>query len=136
MADRIKDILEQSRTIAVVGLSPKPERASYKVAAYMQSQGYRIIPVYPREDKILGETVYRRLEDIPQAVDIVDVFRNSDDTPPVAESSVRIGAKCLWLQLGIQNDVSQGIAEAGGLEYVENRCIKIEHEMRMGDNRA
>lgn len=136
MADRIKDILEKSRTIAVVGLSPKPERASYKVASYMQSHGYRIIPVYPREDTILGETVYRRLEDIPDAVDIVDVFRSSDDTPPVAESAVRIGAKCLWLQLGIQNDVSQGIAEAGGLDYVENRCIKIEHEMRVGDKRA
>ena len=132
MSHRIAEILRRSRTIAVVGLSPKPERASYKVSQYMQSQGYRIIPVYPREDTILGEKVYRSLEEIPDPVDIVDVFRQADDTPPVAEAAVRIGAKCLWLQLGIANEVSQALAEAGGLDYVENRCIKIEHELRLG----
>ncbi|NMP23597.1 CoA-binding protein [Sulfobacillus harzensis] len=133
MTDRIGEILKNNKTIAVVGLSPKPERASYKVAAYMQQHGYRIIPVYPRGETILGEKVYPRLEDISEPVDIVDVFRKSEDTPPVAESAVRIGAKCLWLQLGIQNEVAEAIAEAGGLQYVENRCIKIEHERRMGD---
>lgn len=132
MSHRIEEILRRSRTIAVVGLSPKPERASYKVSQYMQSQGYRIIPVYPREDTILGEKVYRSLEEIPDPVDIVDVFRQADDTPSVAEAAVRIGAKCLWLQLGIANEVSQALAEAGGLDYVENRCIKIEHELRLG----
>lgn len=132
MSDRIRQLLQESRTIAVVGLSPKPDRTSHHVSAYMQSQGYRIIPVHPQADTILGEKVYARLEDIPEPVDIVNVFRRAEDTPPIAESAVRIGAKCLWLQLGIVNEVSEAIADAGGLEYVENRCIKIEHEMRIG----
>lgn len=128
----IDEILKNSRTIAVVGLSPKTERASYRVAEYMQQKGYRIIPVYPRGETILGEKVYARLEDIPEPVDIVDVFRKSEDTPPVAESAVRIGAKTLWLQLGIENDVAEAIATTGGLNFVQNRCIKIEHEQRLG----
>ncbi len=132
MSDAIQSILENSRTIAVVGLSPNPDRPSYRVASYMQSQGYRIIPVHPQAETILGEKVYARLEDIPEPVDIVDVFRKSEDTPPVAEAAVRIGAKCLWLQLGITNEVAEAIASTGGLDFVQNRCIKIEHEMRMG----
>lgn len=128
----IDRILSESRTIAVVGLSPKPDRASYHVAQYLQGHGYRIIPVHPQADTILGEKVYARLEDIPDPVDIVDVFRRSDDTPPVAESAVRIGAKTLWLQLGISNEVAASIAAAGGLRVVQDRCIKIEHEGRMG----
>ena len=131
MSDEISEILKTSRTIAVVGLSPKEDRASHEVAAYMQKHGYRIIPVHPQATEILGEKVYARLEDIPESVDIVDVFRKSDDTPPVAESAVRIGAKVLWLQLGIANEVAASIAEAGGLQVVQDRCIKIEHAKRM-----
>ncbi|MDA8207013.1 MAG: CoA-binding protein [Thermaerobacter sp.] len=129
---RIDELLKSSRTIAVVGLSPKPERDSYRVAQYMQDHGYRIIPVYPRGETILGEKVYARLEDIPEPVDVVDVFRKAEDTPPVAESAVRIGAKALWLQLGIENEVAEAIADAGGLEFVQNKCMKIEHQRRLG----
>lgn len=132
MSDEITEILKTSRTIAVVGLSPKADRASHEVAAYLQRHGYRIIPVHPQATEILGEKVYARLEDIPEAVDIVDVFRKPDDTPPVAESAVRIGAKVLWLQLGIANEVAASIALAGGLKVVQDRCIKIEHAERMG----
>jgi hypothetical protein len=130
--DSIDEILSESRTIAVVGLSPKPERASHEVAQYLQNHGYRIIPVHPSADTILGEKVYARLEDIPEPVDIVDVFRRAEDTPPVAESAVRIGAKTLWLQLGIINEVAASIAAAGGLNVVQDRCIKIEHQRQMG----
>lgn len=128
----VQDILLNSHTVAVVGLSPKPDRASHQVAQYLQEHGYRIIPVHPGAETILGERVYQRLEDIPEPVDIVDVFRKADDTPPVAESAVRIGAKCLWLQLGIVNEVAEAIARAAGLAFVQNRCIKIEHGKGIG----
>ena len=127
----IEQILKNSKTIAVVGLSPKPERASYRVAEYMQQHGYRIIPVYPRGETILGERVYARLEDIPEPVDLVDVFRRSEDTPPVAESAARIHAKALWLQLGIANSEAETIAKSAGLDFVQDRCIKIEHEKQL-----
>ncbi|AUW95572.1 MAG: CoA-binding protein [Sulfobacillus thermosulfidooxidans] len=130
--EMMRELLEQSHTVAVVGLSPKPDRASYQVAQYLQNHGYRIVPVYPREETILGERVYARLEDIPFPVDVVDVFRKAEDTPPVAESAVRIGAKALWLQLGIANEVARSIAEAAGLAVVEDHCIKIEHQRLLG----
>ncbi|PSR21783.1 MAG: CoA-binding protein [Sulfobacillus acidophilus] len=130
--DTIDKILQESHTIAVVGLSPKPDRASHQVAQYLQNHGYRIIPIHPQADVILGEKVYGRLEDVPEPVDVVDVFRRSEDTPPFAEAAVRIGAKALWLQLGIENELAEAIATAAGLDYVENRCIKIEHQKRMG----
>ncbi len=126
-----EDIFRKYKTIAVVGLSPKPERASHLVAQYLQNKGYRIVPVYPRGGEILHEQVYERLEDIPFPVDIVDVFRRSEDTPAVAESAVRIGAKGLWLQLGVKSEVARSIAETGGLWVVEDRCMKIECE-RLG----
>ncbi|MHB1611264.1 MAG: CoA-binding protein [Sulfobacillus sp.] len=126
------EILTENKIVAVVGLSPKPDRASHRVAQYLQRMGYRIIPVNPGFDEILGERSYARLEDIPQKVDIVDVFRKSEDTPPVAESAVRIGARVLWLQLGIANEVAASIAQTGGLTVVQDRCIKIEHERLLG----
>lgn len=132
--DEIDNILKESHTIAVVGLSPKEDRASYRVAQYMQSHGYRIIPVHPQAEEILGEKVFARLEDIQEPVDIVDVFRKAEDTPPVAESAVRIGAKTLWLQLGIANEVAEAIAGSGGLQYVEDHCLKIEHERWKGES--
>lgn len=122
----IKQILDY-KTIAMVGLSPKPERPSYGVAQYMLEHGYIIIPVNPGHEEILGQTSYPSLADIPVPVDIVDVFRRPEHTVPVAEDAVAMGAKAFWLQLGIVNDQALQVAEKGGLLTVQNRCIKIEH---------
>lgn len=132
--ETLMNILSQNHVIAVVGMSPKPDRASHRVALYLRDHGYRIIPVNPGFKEILGETCYPDLESIPanEKVDIVDVFRKSEDTPPIAESAVRIGARVLWLQLGIANEVAASIAESGGLIVVQDRCMKIEHERLIG----
>jgi predicted CoA-binding protein len=122
-----QQILEQCRTIAVVGLSSDPMRPSYDVSAYMQRKGYRIIPVNPNETEVLGEKSYARLEDIPEPVDCVNVFRRPLQCLAVAESAIAIGAKALWLQLGIENDAAIERAQAAGLLAVQNRCILIEH---------
>ncbi|EFM12901.1 CoA-binding domain protein [Paenibacillus curdlanolyticus YK9] len=124
--DEIRTILEQSNTIAVVGLSDKPDRTSYMVSEAMQAKGYRIIPVNPNAQTILGEKCYPSLADIPEPVDIVNVFRRSEHTPPVAEEAVAIGAKVLWLQLGIANEEAAAIATAGGVTIIMDRCIKVE----------
>ncbi|WP_159887636.1 CoA-binding protein [Paenibacillus puerhi] len=125
--ERIKQILTDAHHIAVVGLSDKPDRVSYMVAEAMQQKGYRIIPVNPMvSGTILGETCYASLKDIPEKVDIVNVFRRSDQVVPVAEESVAIGAKVFWLQLGIANEEAARIAEEGGLEVIMDRCIKVE----------
>jgi predicted CoA-binding protein len=124
--ERIKSILESARNIAVVGLSDNPERTSHMVAQAMQQRGYRIIPVNPNADTILGEKSYVSLSEIPEPVDIVNVFRRSEHTPPVAEEAVKIGAKVLWLQLGIASDEAARIAQEGGLEVIMDRCIKVE----------
>jgi predicted CoA-binding protein len=122
------DLLKNSKTIVVVGLSPKPHRASNQVAKYMQEKGYKIIPVYPREDEILGEKVYRSLDEIDFEVDIVDIFRKSEDTPPIVEKAVKLpGVKCVFLQEGIKNEKSKEIAENAGIFYVEDKCIMVEH---------
>ncbi|XEC96933.1 CoA-binding protein [Paenibacillus tarimensis] len=124
--DEIKAMLEQAETIAVVGLSDKPDRTSYMVSEAMQSKGYRIIPVNPNAERILGETCYASLKDIPFEVDIVNVFRRSEFCPPVAEEAVEAGAKVLWLQLGIISEEAARIAGQGGLKVVMDRCIKVE----------
>ncbi|UUZ86776.1 CoA-binding protein [Paenibacillus sp. P26] len=125
--ERIKEILKAAGTVAVVGLSDKPDRVSHMVAEAMQKKGYRIIPVNPTvEGTILGETCYASLSDIPEPVDIVNVFRRSEQTVPVAEEAVKIKAKVLWPQLGIYNEEAASIAEAGGLEVIMDRCIKVE----------
>ncbi len=124
----LKKLTKSQQTVAVVGLSPNPDRDSHRVAHYLQEHGFHVIPVRPGVDEILGEKAYPRLEDVPDHVDIVDVFRKAEDTPAVAESAVRIGAGTLWLQLGIENEVTASIAAAGGLNVVQNRCIKIEHQ--------
>lgn len=124
--EQIKDILERSTTVAVVGLSDNPERVSYMVSEAMQAKGYTIIPVNPNADTILGQKSYASLKDIPIPVDIVNVFRRSEHTPPVAEEAAAIGAKTLWLQLGIANEEAAAIAAAGGLEVIMDRCIKVE----------
>ena len=122
-------IYRTTRTIAMVGASPNWNRPSYFVMRYLQRKGFRVIPVNPRAlgQEILGETVYPDLESIPIPVDVVDVFRRPDETPAIARSAVAIGAKVLWLQLGIRNAEAARIAEAGGLTAIEDHCMKIEY---------
>ena len=126
---KLIEILRRTKTIAVVGLSTKPDRASHRVAAYMQKAGYKIIPVRPGGQVILGEQSYPTLRDVPSdiEIDMVDVFRRSDDTPPVAAAAVEIGTKCLWLQSGIAHPDSRAAAEGASIDYVEDHCLMVEH---------
>lgn len=124
--ERIKQILEEAVNIAVVGLSDKSNRTSYMVAEAMQHRGYRIIPVNPNAEQILGEVCYSTLSDIPEKVHIVNVFRRSELVVPVAEEAVKIGAKVFWLQQGIMNDEAAEVASGAGLEVIMDRCIKVE----------
>ncbi|GIO38674.1 CoA-binding protein [Paenibacillus antibioticophila] len=131
--EQIKEILEQAGNIAVVGLSDKSDRTSYMVAAAMQQKGYRIIPVNPSvQGEILGEKVYASLSDIPEPIDIVNVFRRSEHTPEVAREAVQIGAKVLWLQQGIVSEEAGSIAAEGGLTVIMDRCIKVEDSILLG----
>lgn len=123
----LRRILGSVRRIAVVGLSPRRERPSYGVAAFLQKQGYRIVPVNPAEREILGETCYPDLASIPGPVDMVDVFRRAEDVLPIAAEAVRIGARVLWLQLGVINHEAAQLASAAGLDVVMDRCPKIEY---------
>lgn len=124
--EEIKEILQQTNTIAVVGLSDDPSKISHMVSAAMQQKGYRIIPVNPNASSILGETSYPSLKDVPVPIDIVNVFRRPEHTPPIAEEAVAAGAKVLWLQQGIANDETAKIASDGGLKVIMDRCIKVE----------
>jgi uncharacterized protein len=124
--EAIKKILQESNVVAVVGLSDKPDRASHMIAEAMQAKGYRIIPVNPAAETILGETSYPSLKDIPFPVDIVNVFRRSEHCPAIAEEAVEIGAKTLWLQLGVVNEEAADIASKHGLNMIMDRCIKVE----------
>jgi predicted CoA-binding protein len=124
----IPDLLRNSRVIAVVGLSSKRARPSYGVAEYMQQQGYRIIPVNPNETQVLGEKCYPRLEDVPEHVDIVDIFRRSEKVAPVVASAIRIGASAVWMQEGVVDQVAARKAKAAGLSVVIDRCILKEHQ--------
>jgi predicted CoA-binding protein len=127
----IPDVLRESRTIAVVGLSSRRMRPSYGVSQYMQSAGYRIIPVNPNETEVLGEKAYARLEDVPEPVDIVDVFRRSEYVPEIVESAIRIGAKTIWLQEGVNHEQAVQRAREAGLNVVVDRCILKEHRRYM-----
>ncbi len=124
----LRRLLENTRTVALVGASPKPNRPSYGVMAYLQRSGYRVIPVNPvaAGTTILGKTVYGTLAEIKEPIDMVDVFRRAEDTPPVAAEAVAAGAKSLWLQLDIANDQAAAIATDGGLDVVMDRCTAIE----------
>ena len=128
----LRRILRKNRTLAVVGLSANWYRPSYFAAKYMQEHGYRVIPVNPMYDEVLGEKCYKSLRDIPEHVDMVDCFRKSEEIPSLANDAVAIGAKVLWMQLGVQNPEARRLAEAAGLEVVENRCVKIEHARLFG----
>jgi predicted CoA-binding protein len=133
-AAELRRILRQTRTIAVVGLSAEWHRPSYFAAKYMQQHGYRIRPVNPRYagGSILGEHCFARLEDIVEPVDMVDVFRRTEDVGPIADSAIAIGAKCLWQQIGVMNHEAADKAAAAGLASVMNRCVKIEHARLFG----
>lgn len=128
----LRRILAESRTIAVVGLSQNWHRPSNFAAKYLKHHGYRIIPVNPAYDEVLGEKCYASLADIPEPVDVVDCFRRSEDIPPLAEQAIAIGAKVLWMQLGVINLEAAERARAAGLDVVMDRCIKIEHARLMG----
>ncbi len=129
-ADPIESILKSYKTIAVVGLSSNPMRPSHGVAEYLQSVGYRIIPVNPNESEVLGEKSYARLEDVPERIEIVEVFRRAEEVPPVVESAIRVGAKVVWMQLGIVNEAAAEKARAAGLIVIEDACMFIEHRKR------
>ena len=128
----LRRILKNNHTIAIVGLSADWYRPSYFAAKYMQEHGFRIIPVNPKYDEILGEKCYPNLKAIPDAVDIVDVFRKPEDCVPIAQDAVAIGAKVFWMQLGVINEEAAHVAEAGGLEVVMDRCVKIEYARLFG----
>jgi predicted CoA-binding protein len=128
--EEIKDALRSCKTVAVVGISPREDRPSFGVASYLKSKGYRIIPVRPDGDEILGEKVYRSLTEIPTRIeiDVVDIFRKSEDVPPVVEEAIHRGAKVVWMQEGIVNQEARAKAEKAGLKVVMDRCTKKEHQ--------
>jgi len=128
----LRRILKDNHTIAVVGLSADWYRPSYFAAKYMQEHGFRIIPVNPKYTEILGERCYPDLSSIPDKVDIVDVFRKSEDCAPIAKQAAAISAKALWLQIGVMNDDARRIADAAGMDFVQNRCVKIEYARLFG----
>jgi uncharacterized protein len=129
--DAIFELLKNYKTIAVVGLSSNPMRPSFGVTEYMQSAGYRIIPVNPNEREVLGEKSYARLEDVPEKIDIVNVFRRAEEVLPVVESAIRIGAKVVWMQSGIENEEAAEKARAAGIVVIEDACILVEHRRRV-----
>ncbi len=120
------------RNVAIVGLSANELRASNFVGRYLQIRGYNVIPVNPRESIILGETCYASLAEVPEPVDTVDVFRQPEAAPAIAREAVAIGAKCLWMQFGVISEEAAAIAEAGGLDVVMDKCMKVEHARYMG----
>jgi uncharacterized protein len=128
---QIKDLLQKAHTIAVVGLSSSRIRASYGVSQYMQSAGYRIIPVNPNEQEVLGEKSYARLEDVPEKIDVVDVFRRSEFVPEIVDAAIRIGARAIWMQDGVVNETAAQRARDAGLFVVMDDCILREHRRLM-----
>ena len=128
----IQRVLNTSKTVAIVGLSSNPLRASYFVGFYLQRHGYRVIPVNPAESNILGKKSYASLREVPVAIDIVDVFRNPSALPGIATEAAAVSAKCLWCQFGVINEEGARIAESAGLAVVMDRCIKVEHARYVG----
>lgn len=130
----VRDILNQYKSFAIVGASPKPERPSYAVAKYLLEKGYHVIPINPGSagGTILGRPVYRRLADIPEPVEIVDIFRNSAAALSVVNDAIAVGARVVWMQLGVRNDEAARLAEDAGLKVVMNRCPKIEYARLFG----
>lgn len=128
-ADEIKAMFEATKTIAVLGLSPDPSKASHRVAAYLQAEGFTIVPVYPKEETILGEKVYRSLEEIPFEIDMVDIFRKPNALDAIADACIARGdVKFFWAQIGIVNNAAAEKAEAAGMKVVQNHCSMVEHQ--------
>ena len=127
-SEEVAELIRKGRTIAVVGLSDRSDRDSYRVAAYMQSQGYRIIPVNPLRKEILGEKCYPGLTAIPEAVDIVNIFRTVEAIPGIVEEAVKIKAKAIWMQRGLAHNAAAAKARAAGLDVVQSRCLMVEHK--------
>lgn len=132
--DRAVELMRDARTIAVVGVSANPERDSHAVAKYLIDEGYTVYLVNPNEQEVLGRRVYDRVQDLPEPVDIVDVFRRSEHVPPVVDDAIAAGAKAVWMQLGIVHEEAAERARAAGLEVVMDRCTKVEH-MRLEQQR-
>jgi predicted CoA-binding protein len=138
LREQLLAIYAQTRTIAVVGASADPEKAANRIPRYLQSQGYRIVPVNPRGGELYGERVYTSLTDVEVPVDVVDVFRPAEEAPEIARQAVAIGAKVLWLQLGIESEEARRIAEAAGMRVIMNRCMGATHVelgLAQGDTR-
>ncbi|HET6776640.1 MAG TPA: CoA-binding protein [Actinomycetota bacterium] len=134
--EQLRSILDASRTIAVVGLSSNPERYSFEVASYMQDHGYRVIPVNPNETEVLGERAYPSLLQVPDHVDVVNVFRRPEEAPEIARQAVSVGATALWLQTGIVSEEARRIAEEGGLVVVMDKCIMVtDRRLRRTDDK-
>lgn len=125
--DKIRQLLEETKTIAVLGLSPKPERDSNRVAGYLKQKGYRIIPVRPGQKEVLGEKAYASLDDLDETVDIINAFRNPDQVLPHAREAIRLKPKAFWMQLNIENQEAAALLTEAGIDVIMNRCIKIEH---------
>lgn len=130
--ETIRRLLEDTRTIAVVGLSDKPDRDSYQVAAYMQRNGYRIIPINPQIIEVLGEKSYASLKDVPEQIDMVNIFRKPEAVPPIVADAIEAGAKSIWMQMGITHAVAAEQARSAGLQVIENRCIMVDHRQLFG----
>ena len=128
----LRRILRRPKTIAMVGLSANWYRPSYFAAKYLQEHGYRVIPVNPAYEEVLGEKCYPGLKDIPEKIDVVDCFRKSEDIEPIAKEAIEIGAQVLWMQIGVMNEEAAEMARAAGLEVVQDRCMKIEHGRLFG----
>lgn len=124
----IAEILNKYRKIAMVGLSNNPDKPSYQVAEYLKANGYRVIPVNPAVAEVQGEKSYPSLAAIPEPVEIVDIFRRSEDIPPIVDAAIQVGAKVVWMQLGIENEPAANKARQAGLKVVMNRCMKREHQ--------
>jgi predicted CoA-binding protein len=131
--DQLKEILETTHTIATVGFSSNPEKPSHDVPRYLKSQGYRVIPVNPSVDEILGEKSYPDLPSIPEKIDVVQIFRPSQDVPPIIDEAIQIGAKVVWMQEGIVNLAAAETAQAAGLQVVMDRCMRREHRRLIGE---
>lgn len=128
MAKSIADILKDCHVIAVVGASSSPERASHRIASYLMSKGFKVVPVNPRETEVLGARCYPDLSSVPDKVDLVNVFRRSEDVPPVVDEAIKIGARVVWMQLGIVNQEAASRAKQAGLDVVMDACIMVEHK--------
>jgi len=129
----MKDILLSAKTIASVGLSSNQEKESYWIVSYLKDQGYRIIPVNPTADEILGEKAYPDLESVPEKIDVVQVFRKPEDVPPVVDSAIKVGAKAVWMQEGIVNEEAAQKARAAGLQVVMDACMRVTHRRLIGE---